>query len=38
VPARYVQTANEVLAPAEYFQHINQLMQRILAQLLVPGH
>ena len=37
-PARYVQTASEILAPAEYFQHINQLMQRILTQLLTPGH
>ena len=34
VPARYVQTANEILAPAGYFQHINQLMQGILSHLL----
>lgn len=34
VPARYVQTANEILAPAGYFQHINQLMQGILTHLL----
>lgn len=38
VPARYVQTANEILAPTGYFQHINQLMQAILAQLLVSRH
>lgn len=37
VPARYVQTANEILAPAGYFQHINQLMQGILSQLLARG-
>lgn len=34
VPARYVQTANEILAPAEYFNRINRLMQGILAQLV----
>ena len=38
VPARYVQSANEILAPATYFQQLNQVMQAILAQLLARAH
>lgn len=33
LPANYVQTANEILAPTEYFTRINTLMADILAAL-----